>query len=84
MSNNEETVVCLQQAVLFKTHTPQILGARTFHKFQVVGIVDDAAAVGIFVIYTDSPFEIPQSGTPYRTHVEPNCLKERYASIATT
>ena len=46
------------QHVLFKSQLTHPLRTRTFHETQVVGIVNDTAAVGVLVIHTDRPLKL--------------------------
>jgi hypothetical protein len=45
------------QTLLLHTQCSELFGAGTFKKFQVVGIKNDAAGVGVFPIDTQRPSE---------------------------
>jgi len=43
--------------ILLKTDMAKVLGARPFHEFQVIGVVNNSAAVRILVIDAHGPYE---------------------------
>src|ERR1700737_1573354 len=39
--------------MLFSAHQPQMIGPSALHEAQVIGVIDDAGKIGVFVIDAD-------------------------------
>ena len=60
--DDENNAMRLRQNLLVDAGCPQPLGSRPFEKLQVIRVKDDAAGIGIFIVYPDVPAKICMHG----------------------
>ncbi|MNJ03954.1 hypothetical protein D3C73_1645000 [compost metagenome] len=56
--DDEHDAMRFDHQLLVDAGTAQPFGARALKEFQVVGIEDDAAGIGIFIVDTNGPRKI--------------------------
>ena len=67
-----------EQRMLIRAEQPQIVGAAALHEAQIVGVINDAGEIGVFVIDTHLHDVLAVADRS----VEMNCHGHRFAQIA--